>query len=333
MLMENRSPSISVLMSVFNPNEEYLREAMESILSQSHKDFEFIIIIDGIDKKVLSIIKSYEDRRIKIYQNSQNIGLTKSLNIGVQLAKGKYIARMDADDVSLPNRLAKQFKYMEENEGVTVVGTLAKYIGRKGIVPQHWSPNEEVLKIRMLFYNAGIIHPSAFIRKEFLDRHNIKYDECIKKSQDYALWVDLMKYGGKIKLIPEVLLGYRRHPNQITSNSVEVEYYTNVIRLRQWDHFGLEFSDLEKNTFRSISSAKIDSTPIEFNKLFRRLIQWNDKKRCLDQKLLKAEIVRLWCHLALKSALKGHNFKMLFNSNTIKLFKPANFFYIIKFYL
>lgn len=328
-----KEPWISVIMSVYRPKEEYLREAIESILKQSFKKFEFLIIIDGPDKLASTIIKSYKDTRIKIHQNLNNIGLTKSLNIALRLSEGKYIARMDADDIAYPERLEEQYNYMEKNKDVAVVGSYAKNIGAKGYTTQLYSSNEEILKIRMMFYNSGIVHPTAFIRKEFLEKNNIKYDEKIKKSQDYALWVDILKYG-KIKLVPKVLLGYRRHKNQIiSSNSNEVEKYTNMIRVREWSRIGVYFNENEKFLLESISSAYVESSAREYNNLFNKLIRWNDEKEYFNKKMLLKEINRLWIHTALKRVKKIYKFDMIIHFRTLEIFKPYILAYCFKFYI
>ena len=125
--MNSGCPTISVIMSVYNTNKSFLAEAIESILNQTYPNFEFIIIDDNSTDGSLSIIEQYmsKDDRIVLIKNKTNIGLTKSLNKGLKLAKGQYIARMDADDVSLPDRFKQQIEYMENNSHVTVIGGIA----------------------------------------------------------------------------------------------------------------------------------------------------------------------------------------------------------------
>lgn len=327
------NPIITVIMSVFTVKEEYLKKAIESILSQTYEDFEFIIILDGPNPYNREIIKSYKDVRIIIHENTENLGLTKSLNIGLSMAKGKYIARMDADDVSLPTRFEKQLYYMEENSDIAVVGTLAKNYGQNKMISQHLNCSIDTLKIRMLFYNAGIIHPTAFIRKEFLDVFDIKYDESIKKSQDYALWVDVLKYG-KIEIVNEVLFEYRRHSEQIIQScNNEVEQFTNIIRIREWSRLGVEFTKKEKQLLNSISTAKIQYNAYEYDMFFKRLIKWNEDERLFDNNLFIAEITRLWLHMALKRTIRMKKLDMIFKTLTIKVFIPFNIKYCIKYYL
>lgn len=325
--------SISVLMSVYKPVEKYLQEAINSILNQTYQEFEFIIIIDGPDEKSLAVINSFNDNRIKIHQNAENLGLTKSLNVGLSLAKGKYIARMDADDISFPTRLQVQFDYMEKNDDVAACGSYAKNLGSPGFTTQRMSSNEEILKIRMMFYNAGIIHPTAFIRKGFLETHQIMYDELIKKSQDYAIWVDILQYG-KIKQVSKVLLNYRRHDNQIiNSKSSEVEEYTNFIRLRNWSRIGVDFNEKEKKILKSISLPVIEDESKDFRELFDRFEKLNNQKNIFNKRLFSAELNRLWFHLGLKRLRSKRSFDILLDLRMFKLLKFYNIYYILNFYL
>ena len=134
-------PLISVVMSVYN-GEKYLKRSIDSILNQTFKDFEFIIINDGSTDKSLEIIKSYDDDRIVLI-DQENKGLTKSLNIGIKTASGKYIARQDADDVSLPDRLKKQVDFLEVREDVVLLGCRAyEVIGEKRILSRYFEENE-----------------------------------------------------------------------------------------------------------------------------------------------------------------------------------------------
>ncbi len=127
----SENPKVSVIMSVYN-GDKYLREAIESILNQTFTDFEFIIVNDGSTDNSLEIIESYDDERIKTINNKKNIGLTKSLNKALKFAKGKYIARQDADDVSLPNRFEKQVEYLDSHPEVALVGTSVYLIDENG---------------------------------------------------------------------------------------------------------------------------------------------------------------------------------------------------------
>lgn len=234
--------SISVVMSVYN-GELHIKEAMESILSQTFADFEFVIINDASTDTTESIIKSFNDPRIKLIKNDKNLGLAKSLNIGLDLAKGKYISRMDADDISLPERFQKQFDFMEENPGIDVCGSWYEFIGARTGVVKYPLKDDEV-KANMFFYDC-ICHPSVFIRKESLDKHRLRYNEEFRYAQDYELWCRGIK-DLKFANMPCVLLKYRVED---TGKLKEQSNFTDVILKRNLDDSGISLNDKEKELF------------------------------------------------------------------------------------
>lgn len=278
---------ISVIMSVYNTREDYLRKAIESILEQSFIDFEFIIINDGSKKEVRDTIKSYQDERIIFINNECNIGLTKSLNKGLDIARGKYIARMDADDVSHKRRLEKQYKYMEKHQNVDILGAWIN--DGKCTIKTDGRISSECRKVRMLFKNAGIIHPTAFIRKKFLVENEIRYDETIKKAQDYKLWVDCLKKGAQISVYPGVLLYYRRHGGQITEEkSGEQDYFRKIIQEALVREIYADISESELNMF--FNNERRLQYKEEYVKLCRTLEEENSIKRLYDDTILRYEL-------------------------------------------
>lgn len=202
----NNNPKVTVLMPVYN-GEKYLREAIDSILNQTFTDFEFLIINDGSTDASVDIINSYDDPRIRLLHNKQNLKLIATLNKGLALANGTYIARMDCDDISLPTRLEKQVEFMDENEHIGLCGTWIQFMGeRNGVIGKYPNLNQE-LKVRILFSNC-FAHPSVIIRKNFFDIYNLKYDENYLHVEDYALWIKCCQFFA-VANIEEVLLRYR----------------------------------------------------------------------------------------------------------------------------
>ena len=147
------SLKVSVLMSVYN-GDRYLREAIDSILNQTLDNFEFIIIDDGSTDASNQIIKSYRDPRLKMVKNKENIGLTKSLNIGIGLCCGEYIARMDADDISLPKRLEIQYKFMDDHPEVGICGTLNRGIENNKVGISKYPEDHDSIYCMLLFQNV-----------------------------------------------------------------------------------------------------------------------------------------------------------------------------------
>ena len=209
--------TVSVLMTVYSEPQEWIITAVNSILNQTFTDFEFIIINDNPSREDLNkLLESNNDSRIKYYINKENIGLTKTLNIGLKLCTGKYIARMDADDWSYPDRLRKQVEFMESNPELIASSALAySWDGDNSLTPIY-RPTDYNDIIPYTFSSSPFIHPLLIIRREILVSNNITYDEYFTRSQDYKLAVDLLKYG-RIANSPDYLLKYRISEQQITS--------------------------------------------------------------------------------------------------------------------
>ncbi len=204
------TPEVSVVMPVYN-SEEHLRESIESILNQTFEDFEFIIIDDCSQDKSKEIVKEYASRddRIRLMENEENRGVAYSLNKGIENARSKYIARMDADDISHEQRLEKQYSFMEDNEEVVVLGTRAwniddegNEVGERNVPETH----EDVMNTIPLM--SPMIHPSVMMRKEEIKEIG-SYDKGLDNTQDYDLWFRCASQGYKLYNLQERLLYYR----------------------------------------------------------------------------------------------------------------------------
>ena len=317
-------PLVSVIMSVYNTKEEYLRESIESILNQSYEFFEFIIIDDASDRWCSMILEEYIDKRIKLLKNKVNLGLTKSLNKALDISKGQYIARMDSDDVAYPNRLERQVEYMEQHLNIAALGTLAKTSDTNECIGHLKTRNKELLKVYMLFQNAGIMHPTAMLRKSFLDEHSIKYREQILKAQDYALWLDILQHG-KIQCLNQVLLVYRRHKEQITQNMAQEQIkYTNIIMDMQLRKMDLRLTDKELEMFGSFRFQKNIGTLEQMYELLKKIEKFNSEKPVYNKRYLQRELLYIWFLINKKDV---NIWKYLW---TYKIFAIWNVVYIIK---
>lgn len=210
---KNDTPLISVVMSCYN-RQNYVAQAIESILNQTYTNFEFIIVDDHSTDNTYKIIKRYakQDKRIIALRNKVNKGIVYALNRGLKLAQGKYIARMDDDDISLPQRFEKQVKYMEENPDVVVLGSNVKSFDEEcnyGKYPS-WVDgfDKDVLSI-LLMFKCPVSHPNVMIKNSFLKEHNISYEKEFEYAEDYRLWTQVILKGGKIENLNEVLLLHR----------------------------------------------------------------------------------------------------------------------------
>lgn len=198
---------VTVLMSVYN-GEKFLKEAIESILTQTFEDFEFLIINDGSTDSSVKIIESYNDPRIRLIHNEKNLKLIASLNKGISLAKGKYIARMDCDDISMPGRFEREVKFLETNPEYGLVGTYYTVIDGSGNEKYKVSypSNNDLIKL-FLSVNCPLVHGSVMGKTE-LFKQNPYGSKEFYAVEDYELWVRMSKVT-KIHNIPEYLFKYR----------------------------------------------------------------------------------------------------------------------------
>lgn len=269
---------ISVVMPVYNGGK-YLREAIDSILNQTYQNFEFLIINDGSTDETDEIIRSYTDARIVYLQNDKNRGLVYTLNYGISVAKGEYIARMDADDISESIRFERQIEVFLNDPEIGLCGTWAKVIGSNLLLKVE-SDYEEI-KCKLLFTNQ-FVHSSVIFRKEHLDKFGLFYEEKNFPAEDYALWINTSE---KIKMfnLRECLLQYRVHPSQIsTASSLRQKQRTNALQIQQITTFlNYEPSEDEKNThvlLTNFDQAFPDSRSI------RSIHQWLVKLKSLNNR-------------------------------------------------
>lgn len=208
-------PRVSVVMSVYN-GEPYLREAIDSILTQTYADFEFVIIDDGSTDESANIIRSYIDARIRFVQQ-ENRGLPAGLNQGIGLSTGEYIARMDADDISELSRLARQVRYMDDNPSCVLVGTGASLIDKDGLLLHSMTmPRGQDDNIRELQRGASpFIHGSVMFKKVAVSQCGY-YDERSTGHEDWVLWTKMIRLGEMTNL-PQILYRHRLTPEAITT--------------------------------------------------------------------------------------------------------------------
>lgn len=211
----SRPPKVSVIMPAYNC-VAYIQESVNSILTQTFRDFEFIIIDDCSTDGTLDYLKSITDPRVMLISKPLNTGYTVSLNKGLELAKGDYIVRMDADDISLPQRIEKQVAFMEANPAIICAGSSYKIIPGETLITARQSPDELLLD---LIISNPLAHPSVILRAETIKKHHITYDKRYEPAEDYKMWTVLSKYG-KLANLSEVLLHYRVHKKQVSVTSM-----------------------------------------------------------------------------------------------------------------
>jgi len=211
---------ISVVMSTLNTDKNYLDLAINSILGQTYKNIEFIIVCDGSLEEYEYIKEKYTDDRIKLILHEENKGLPYSLNEAIRMSKGKYVARMDSDDISLPDRLMIQKEYMDNNSNIEICGMYARCIGEDDKKCRFYFTDPASINVQLL-YVPVLIHPTVMFRKSFFDK-NIFYNEEFKCSQDYELW-SRASNGKNVSIIREYGLNYRIHKAQAGQSKRELQ--------------------------------------------------------------------------------------------------------------
>lgn len=211
-------------MPVYNVKEDWLRESIESILNQTYSDFEFIIFDDGSDMPIDDVIKSYNDDRILLLHGEGNHGVANALNECLKVAKGEFIARMDADDISVPERFAKQIEYFSKNPNISILGSWYEAFPDKYIVQHPSRP-----KYFDLLEKCCMAHPSVMFRKSDFEKFGLKYNPDYK-CEDYDLWSRAVRVL-EIDNIQEVLLKYRVHENNCSQYSPE--FKASIIQVQQ----------------------------------------------------------------------------------------------------
>jgi len=207
-------PKVSVVMSVYN-SEQYLRKAVESIITQTFNDWEFIIVNDGSTDNTCKILEEFTDTRIRVL-NQINTGLPKALNNGILNSRGEFIARMDADDIALPTRLETQVKFLEQHPDIGIVGSGVYVISSSGKIKGilNYPLNDKEIRKNLIKRNC-FIHPSVMIRKKVFEEVGY-YNPLFTNSEDYELWFRIAEHY-KLANIEEPLLMYRVFDRNITT--------------------------------------------------------------------------------------------------------------------
>ncbi len=216
------APAISILLPAYNCSQ-YIALTIDSLLSQTFTDFELLIINDGSTDDTEKIIQSYHDPRITFLKNEGNKGLVFTLNRGIKVAKGNYIARMDADDIALPNRLQLQKLWLDEHPHTAAVSCTIGFIDSTGKAQGEWKEDKatclyEDIK-KMLPWQNCIAHPTIMIRKEIALAY--LYDAMQVHCEDYDLWLRMLADGLVIEKLPQPLLLYRNHEASITGTHLK----------------------------------------------------------------------------------------------------------------
>lgn len=265
--LKNMEVKVSVIMCVYKEPLEWLSESISSILNQTFTDLELIIVNDnpeGLHVKTFLDDYCKKDKRVTVINNVDNLGLAQSRNNGIKIANGKYLAFMDADDISLPSRLQKQYQYLENNLDIDVLGTWAKVFNGHGKVIGFFRNRVDPVYNKMgIMFATPLTNPTVMIRKSLLLENNIFLNPEFKNAEDYELWSRIVEIGA-ISNIPEFLLMYRRSDNQMSTNKKEEQdYFRDLIQERILKQKFKNITDRQLLIHSELISSKDSKTNLE----------------------------------------------------------------------
>lgn len=329
-------PKISVIMPVYK-NGTYLKQAIDSIIQQTFDDFEFIIIEDKSDSyECKKIINSYNDHRIKYILNEEKKGIAQTLNQAIKISRGKFIARMDSDDISLPKRLEIQYKFLNENKEISMCGTNYTTIEDNGHkYRSKLLTKPEDIKAGLLF-NSCVAHPSVMIKKEILTRNNLYYrPEFIE--EDYDLWVRISEIS-KITNIKKSLFQYRIHNTSLMAqNRIDRKSTVIEIRKRQLEKLGLNPNEKQMGIHNSIickDEKEVQNFLIEHSNWLQAIQKSNITAKIYDEQSLDKILYTRWyntCGLNAKNYFK--TYKMFISSRLFRWTKTKHCFDLLKIFI
>ncbi len=301
---------VSCIMANYNTDHELLLKAINSILTQSFRDFELIIVDDASTDDSLTILKNIqnENKNVRVLINKNNSGLAYSLNKAIRAANGEYIARMDTDDISLPNRFEVQVNYLDKNRDIDICGSFAKVFGEYDYYSFNPFFSADDCKCHLLC-SACLIHPTVMMRKKFIVDNQLFYNEKYRCSQDFELWARCADVG-KIEMIDQVLLLYRVHKGQISIQKKELQRnYAKEICRKQLAKLTDDITDDNMNTHLILCGhAAVDEANIKDVVIWiSYVINLNLKTGIYKQRNLKIIMFNKLFNFVLKSEMPYKN--------------------------
>lgn len=293
----NTKPKVSVLLPTYN-SEKFLIQCVNSILNQTYQNFEILVVDDSSSDNTREILKSYKDKRIKIIDGPGK-GLAAALNLGIKKAKGDYIARIDADDIAMPQRFEKQVAFLDEHPEFSIVGSWQEYFGNNNTF--HKADSEwDKLKVSLIF-RCNLCHSTLMLRKSDMIKHNLFYPEK-SLQEDYELWCKAIEYI-KISNIPEVLGMYRVTGNSITDSKrialADYEANLTINNLKKYFGVTVDAEDIKLVSRRDYIYDKLSNKDkiIFENKLknlYTKIERQNQKCKFVNPGYLRQELEYNW---------------------------------------
>lgn len=311
-------PKISAVMALYNTPYDYLKITIESILNQTYKDFELIIIDDASTMKYEEFINEFNDERIKYFKLEQNAGPGHARNEGIKKSQGEYVAIVDSDDVYIPGRFKLQSEFLDRNPDISLLGGAFKY-SNSGKIPQVIK-NDEDIKAFMLF-NSPFANPLVMFRRNVFAENNLFYPETINFAEDYELWIDAMFKGIKMANLDDILMTYTRRKNQLSKTKSDAQVSTlkdiySKIFLNLGFEATLDEIDLHyKINAEQYKSLDVQSVSVWFDKIIKQNTQVFSSQKIIEKKNQILEQI---------NTTNNRLFKLKIGNNNLCIYKPFN---------
>jgi len=299
-------PLVTVLLPVYN-GERFLADAITSVLNQTFGDFELLVVDDGSTDGSAGILNSFNDPRIRVLKNEERLKLSGALNRGMDNSSGTYIARMDADDICLPDRLSRQVRFMESHLEVGMCGGWVKAFGdhpSSGSIFKY-PLTSEAIKATLLFDNP-FAHPAVMLRKSLFNKFNLRFDGSYYPAEDYELWVRALEYFPAANMA-EVLLNYHLHPASMTlSGMPEMDLQACRILRPLFADLRVTPSDSEMVFHRSVSSNRLapdwqKDSVTKAERWLIGLVRTNDVAGRYDKPAFRKAAAQVWYSVCYRS--------------------------------
>jgi glycosyltransferase involved in cell wall biosynthesis len=320
----NKIP-VTVLMPVYNA-EHFLNKAIDSILNQTFTDFEFIIINDGSTDRSEEIIKSYSNPRIRYYKNASNLKLIATLNKGFDLANGKYIARMDADDISLPTRLKLQYELMENDDTVGLCGTWFDTFNRDKIVnTSRYGPDHATICFKHL-YQIHLSHGTCMFRTSVLKQHSLYFNPDFSHAEDYELWSRISMVT-KLANVQQVLYKVRQHENEVSHRYSDIQKANSYrVKTKLFAAMGIPVTHQELDLLRDIAYQNYehsDAWLLQSKTLLEKLLSAKNYDMFFSKAFYENKVAEFWLNVNYNmTAHKGVNAYNHYHASPISTLKP-----------
>jgi glycosyltransferase involved in cell wall biosynthesis len=303
-------------MPVYN-GAQFLNEALQSLFSQTFQEFEILVIDDASTDGTASILSSYSDPRLKVYRNNGNSGVARSLNRGLKLISCEYIVRMDADDIAMPNRLAKQVLYMDANKNIGISGTWVKHIGRYNGVLERQPCGEGVVKAFMVLDNP-LMHPTVIMRRDMIISHKLLYNQNFERCEDFDLWERSSQLFA-VDNMNSALLHFRVHGGSVTQQyTMEMLDKTHEVLRRGLKRISVFPDDDQLRFHQHIAHGR---TPVQLPEIVAaenwfNYLKIENKKYCVhSERAMHDALSFAWYRLCFNSSCLGISLWRVFNKS------------------